>query len=243
MTRQAPKSAPGPAAQRRARLVKGGLLVGLSAAVFAGILALREQLGIEFDPEALRDFVNGLGMWAPLGLIAVVTFRLPLGLPSQVVLIAGGLCFGTRAGTVYGAVGLTCSAVILFSIARLVGRDVIARRVPERLRPMLDAASSNIGAAFLAVGTGYPFGPISAYHSMAGVTGISFLKFVLAVSCGALIRAGTYTYFGSSLITGDIDRILIASGVIGLSALVPLLFPKPRSWVRQLLRPDTRQQS
>ena len=66
-----------------------------------------------------------------------------------------------------------------------------------------------------------------------------FLKFLLAVSCGAPVPAGTYTYFGSSLITGDIDRILVASGVLGLSALIPLLFPKPRSWVLQLLRANS----
>jgi len=239
MNEQEPSRATGWAVQRWPRWLKGIFLLSLSTLLFAGMLALRERLGIKFDPEALCDFVNGLGIWGPLGLIAVVTFRLPLGLPSQVVLIAGGLCFGTVAGTFYGAVGLACSATILFVIARFVGRDVIVRRVPERLRPMLDAASSNIGVAFLAVGTGYPLGPISAYHSLAGVTGMPFLKFILAVSCGAPVRAGTYTYFGSSLITGDIDRILVASGVLGLSALLPLLFSKPRSWVLQLLRANS----
>ena len=234
MTRQGPGGDVAPAARRLGRPRKVGVLLGLSV-VSAGIVALRGQLGIAFDPEALRDFVNGLGFWAPLGLVAVVTFRLPLGLPSQVVLLAGGLCFGTLAGTVYGALGLTLSAIILFAIARLVGRDVIERRIPERMRPLLEAANSNIGAAFLAVGTGYPFGPISAYHTAAGVTGISLLKFVLAVGCGAPVRAGTYTYFGSSLMSGDAGRILTASGILGLSALVPLLFPKPRRWVRQLL--------
>ncbi len=238
MNGQAPHGAASSNSRTRARFLKGGVLLGLSVVVLAGMLALRERLGIQFNPEALRDVVNDLGVWAPLGLIAVVTFRLPLGLPSQVVLIAGGLCFGTLAGTFYGAVGLTCSAAMLFSIARFAGRDVIVRRIPERLRPALDAASSNIGAAFLAVGTGYPIGPISAYHSMAGVTGMAFPKFVLAVSCGALIRAGTYTYLGSSLLAGDLDRILIASGILGLSALLPMLFPKPRAWVRQLLRVD-----
>jgi len=222
-------------AKKRSLFVKAGILLGLSAIVLAGMVALRDLLGVEFNPEALRDTVNDLGIWAPLGMVAITTFRLPLGLPSQVVLIAGGLCFGTLAGTFYGAIGLTCSGAILFAIARVVGRDEIARRIPERLRPALDAAHSNVGAVFLAVGTGYPFGPISAYHSVAGVTGIPFLKFLLAVSVGASIRAGTYTYLGSSLLAGDINRILIASGILALSALVPLLFPKPRAWVRQLL--------
>ncbi len=236
MTQRAPNS--DATAKRRSRLVKGGMLLGLSAVVLTGVIALRELFGVEFDPEALRDVVNDLGVWAPLGMVAVTTFRLPLGLPSQVVLIAGGLCFGTVAGTFYGAVGLTCSAAILFAIARVVGQDVIARRIPERLRPALDAANSNLGAVFLAVGTGYPIGPISAYHSAAGVTGMPFPKFLFALSLGASIRALTYTYLGSSLLAGDIDRILIASGALVFSALVPLLFSKPRAWVRQLLQPD-----
>ncbi len=221
--------------QKHPLLVKAGMLLGLSAIVLAGMVALRDLLGVEFDPEALRDTVNDLGMWAPLGMVVITTFRLPLGLPSQVVLIAGGLCFGTLAGTFYGAVGLTCSGAILFAIARVVGRDEIARRIPERLRPALDAANSNIGAVFLGVGTGYPLGPISASLSLAGATGMPFPKFLIALSMGASIRAGTYTYLGSSLLAGDMESILIASGVLVLSAVLPLLFPKPRAWVRQLL--------
>ena len=83
MTQRAPGTAVDGSAKKRSRLKKSATLLGLSAVVLAAMIALRELLGVEFNPEALRDVVNELGVWAPLGMVAVTTFRLPLGLPSH----------------------------------------------------------------------------------------------------------------------------------------------------------------
>jgi uncharacterized membrane protein YdjX (TVP38/TMEM64 family) len=67
---------------------------------------LRGELGLELDVASLREFAQGLGPAAPILFVGLVAFRAALALPSQVVLIAAGLCFGTGIGTLVGGTGL-----------------------------------------------------------------------------------------------------------------------------------------
>jgi len=216
----------------RNRIVK--LLVA-SVLVIVAFVALRRALGLELDPESLRGAVRGMGIWAPLAYIGIVAFRVPLGLPSQLVLVGGGLVFGTMAGTLYGAVGLLLSALALFVGARWAGRDAVEARVPERLRPILDVASSRVGVIFMAIGTGYPLGPITVYHLIGGVTAMPFPHFAVSVAVGCVIRAAIFTFFGSSLVSGQLERLLQAAAVLLLAVLLPLAFPRPRAWLLQAL--------
>ena len=205
--------------------------------LFASIWLTRSALGIDLDPRSMRDFVADLGPAGPLVYILLVTFRVPLGVPSQLVLIAGGLIFGTAAGTLYGASGLTISAILLFWIARWAGRDAVEARLAGRFSPALDAASHRWGAGFIAVGTAYPFGPISAYHGLSGVTRMAPLTFLATAILGSLGRSFVYTYFGSSLMEGNLNAVVLASGALALAFVAPLLHPRSRRWVRELLRP------
>ncbi len=217
----------------RSRLVKLAVATALVVAVCMG---LRRMLGLEFDPDSLHRAVEGMGVWAPLVYIGVVAFRVPLGLPSQLVLVGGGLVFGTAAGTLYGAIGIVLSALVFFLAARWAGRDALEARLPRRLRPVFEIAASPVGALFMALGTGYPLGPIAMYHLIGGVTGMPLPLFALAVAVGGAIRAATFTFFGSSLLAGEFDPLLRATGVLILSALVPLAFARPRAWLLQAIR-------
>jgi len=213
-------------------------LVAVTAVVallFVGFLTLRREMGIEFSPESLRDAVAGMGIWAPIFYVTLVAFRVPLGMPSQVVLLGGGLVFGAVQGTLYGAVGLVVSAVVLFLGSRWAGRESIEARLPKRLRPLFDVASSPGGVAFIAVGTGYPFGPVSMYHLMAGLTAMSLLAFALAAAAGSIVRSATFTFFGSTLVSGEWGQVLQGVMILSLALVVPLLFRGPRSWLRQAL--------
>ena len=199
------------------------------------MLWLRGESGIELNAESLRDAVGRLGGWAPLVFVLVVAFRVPLGVPSQVVLIGGGLLFGTLAGTLYGTAGLVLSAVVLFAGARWAGQETVVARLPARFQPLLEIASSKAGVIFVAVGTGYPFGPVTMYHIAAGVTRMSLHAFVAAVALGSAVRSLTYTFFGSSAVSGSAEHIVQAVGVFSLALLLPLLFRRPRSWILQAM--------
>jgi uncharacterized membrane protein YdjX (TVP38/TMEM64 family) len=217
---------------RRGHVVAG--VVGVTGLLaFAG---LRHSLGLELDPESMQVAVARMGVWAPLAYVGIVAFRVPLGLPSAVVLIGGGAVFGTAAATVYGATGILASAAFLFFAARVTGRDAIVARMPDRLRPFFELSQTRAGALVLAVGTGYPFGPATMFHLLAGVTGMAFFSFLVAVAGGALVRAGIYTFFGSRLIEGELRGLAVATGVLVAAIVLPLLFPRSRGWLLQALK-------
>jgi len=211
-------------------------LVGLVAASVAVPWMARASLGIELDPAALRAMFDDMGGWGPAAFIGLVTVRMLVGMPSWLVLIAGGICFGPAAGSVYGAAGLTLNAFAVFLIARRAGRAAVETRTPVRLRPLLQVAGSPAGAAFVAAGTAYPIGPMTAYHAFAGVTAMSPLVFTLAVLAGAPVRAASFAYFGHSLLSGETTHVVAGVGLLALVAGGPLLLPGPRRWLRSVLR-------
>jgi len=209
-----------------------------AALVIGAVWIARTALGLELDPESIRSSVSRMGVWAPIAFVVLVALRIPLGLPSQIVLIGGGLAFGTLSGSLYGALGLTVCAVVIFLLARSTGREALERRFPERLRGLFDIAASPLGGLFVALGTGYPIGPISAYHAVSGVTGMGLPVFVPAAAAGSLIRALIFTFFGSSLVSGELDRPLFAVLALSAAALMPLLFARPRAWLQTVFGRD-----
>ena len=213
--------------RRRIRFALGGI------ALIAVFVALRRALGLELEPNSIRESVDRLGVWGPLAYVAIVALRIPLGVPSGIALIGGGLVFGSVEGTLYGAAGLLISAIAVFLGSRYVGREVIESRVPMRLRYLLDLAGSRAGALFIALGTAYPLSPITSFPLVAGVTTMAWPVFALASGTGSLGRAAIYTYFGSRLIDSD-PRQLLGAGALFLAAvLLPLALPAPRAWLFQ----------
>jgi uncharacterized membrane protein YdjX (TVP38/TMEM64 family) len=206
------------------------VLVGAIALIALGRVAAA-RLGIEWNPASVRELVAGLGAWGPVLFVGLLTFRQILLVPSQILLVAGGLCFGVAEGTVYGAAGLVLSGTLLFLLARYVGKEAMLARIPDELKPVLDAAGRRAGPALIALGTGYPVGPLSAYHAGAGLTTISLGVFVAAVAVGGVVRGLVYTYFGSALVGGMGTTLLIAGGLLLLAALLPLASPRARRWI------------
>jgi uncharacterized membrane protein YdjX (TVP38/TMEM64 family) len=210
------------------------LWIALGAlALVAAFVALRRALGIELAPESIRDAVDRLGIWGPVAFVAIVALRVPLGVPSALVLIGGGLVFGSVEGTLYGATGLLISAVVVFLGSRWAGREAVEARVPVRLRYLLDVASSRLGALLVAVGTAYPLSPITSFSLLAGVTSMAPPVFAIATATGSLVRAALYTYFGSRLIEAEPAGLISSGALFAAALLFPLALPAPRAWLLQ----------
>jgi uncharacterized membrane protein YdjX (TVP38/TMEM64 family) len=214
-----------PARQRLARLAVLALLV-------AAVVAARRALGVEWNAEALREAVARLGLWAPFVFVLLVAFRTPLLLPSQVVLLAGGLLFGTAGGTAFGALGIWLSGIMAFALTRWLAGAGIRRRVPAGMQRTLDVAGTRGGAAILALATAWPVGALALYHAAAGLTRMGFPLFLVALGVGSVPRAWTYSYFGSSLVEGRWLHVGLAAGILAL-AVLPLAHPEVRRFLRR----------
>ncbi len=199
----------------------------------------RERLGIELDVDSVRHFANGLGPMAPLLFIFVVAGRSLLWLPSQVVLIAAGLCFGTVVGAIVGGTGLMISGLFLFGVARYAGRDVIEKQLGPRVRGLLQFTSRRTGAVAFALACGYPVSPLSPLHAAAGWTAMPVLSFVVSAFAGGLIRAAIFAYFGNGLADASWSSLAAPLVVFALALGVPLAFPGGRAWLRDIFVPKS----
>ena len=212
------------------------IILGVTGAFFGFAWLARGALGIEWSAESVRETVNGFGWWGPVFFVLLTGFRSFLLVPSQIMLVAAGLCFGAGMGTVYGALGLVVSGCVAFGLARWVGREAVLSNVPENMRWAFSAAGSGAGATVVLVGTGYPVGPITAFHAGAGLTAMAIPIFLLALSAGSVVRAAIYAYFGSAIVDGD-WRILTAGALLLLATAAPLLHPRGRTWLKTRFGP------
>lgn len=197
----------------------------------------RERLGIQLDVESVRAFAKGLGAAGPILFVFIVAGRSFLALPSQIVLIAAGLCFGTIVGTVVGGAGLMLSGLAIFLVARYVGRESVEKRIGPRGRRLLDFASHRSGAATFAIACGYPLIPLSPIQAAVGLTPMRIDVFITAAFVGGSIRASVFAYFGNAFVESSWTGLIYAVGLFTLAVAIPLAFPSGRSWLREAFAP------
>ncbi|MGH9392209.1 MAG: hypothetical protein ACRD1Z_21610, partial [Vicinamibacteria bacterium] len=100
-----------------------GALALAALGVMAGAYVAKKKYGIELSPEALRARFQEFGALAPVVFILALALRPILLLPSWVLLVVGGLLFGTLWGTVWGTLGGTLGGLLAYGLSRLIGRE------------------------------------------------------------------------------------------------------------------------
>jgi len=204
------------------------LALGAVALLGAAGLYLRASLNLQWSVPVVRQMIVDLGFWGPLIYLALFAFRWAFLVPSQVMLVVAGVAFGFPEGVLYGAIGTTMSGVFLFIVVRYLSGDTLRERVPPKVARVLEAAGKRGGALLVAIGTGYPVGPMTAFHLGAGLTAMPLLLFTSAVAAGSLVRAGLYTYLGNSLAEVGLLESWPAFALLGLLCL-PFLIPQVRA--------------
>ena len=208
----------------------------LTAAMIAAIVGIgawtRNHLGIALDAESVRDFAQSLGTAGPILFVFVVAGRAFLALPSQIVLIAAGLCFGTVVGTIVGGAGLMLSGLVLFLVARYAGREFVEKRISARSRRLLDFATYRSGAISFAVACGYPIMPLTPIQTAAGLTPMPIANFITAAFAGGSIRASIFAYFGDTLTDLSWMSLIFVGGLFAIAIAIPFAFPAGRAWLR-----------
>jgi uncharacterized membrane protein YdjX (TVP38/TMEM64 family) len=217
-------SAPRPHPLRRALPI---VLAGLVAAAFVAGGRIRADLGIEWSAEAVRFWVAGLGLQAPLVFVGLVTFRQFLLVPSAVLLTAGGLLFGVGLGAILGGAGIVLSASLLFWLARAMGDEWVRPRLHARFEAF-ERRAETAGPMLIGLMTGHPMGMMTPFHLAAGVSGVSWLAFLAAVLVAGPIRAAAYSFLGANLLEVGSGRFWIASALLVVLALLPLAHPRVR---------------
>lgn len=160
--------------------------------------------------------------------ILQTAFSLP---GAAVFTLAGGFLFGSFVGTLYANVAATAGATLAFLSARYLLRDWVERKFGDRLGPIQEGFAKNASSYLITLRL-IPIFPFFLINLVSGLTRIRPGTYILATAIG--IIPGSFVYANAGRQIGSINslgeiaspRVLGAFALLGLLALVPLLYRK-----------------
>lgn len=202
-------------------MIVGGVLsvVGFSPELREGLHGAWGLL-MSGDPDALRDWMLGFGVWAPVisGLLQVAGAIFPPG-PSFVLAIANAMLFGFFWGGLLTLSTQIVAALACFWLARVIGRPGVARIVRAERLDQMDAFMGRHGRLAVFIGRIVPFINPDLLSYAAGVSSMPAGRFATALAAGAVPSVLFYSFIGASAF--DLaPRILL---LVVLASSLPLL--------------------
>jgi uncharacterized membrane protein YdjX (TVP38/TMEM64 family) len=163
------------------------------------IVALPALLTLAFDisPDDVREWVEGLGLVAPLAFIVISALLTVCLTPGPLLAAASGLLFGAALCTPVSIASATLGAALAFAIARTVGHDAVESLQGRRLARVRgwvgDRGFLSVLYARLAPGI-----PYTLFNYAAGLAPIRPVAFIAGTALGCAPRAYAYTALGGS---------------------------------------------
>jgi uncharacterized membrane protein YdjX (TVP38/TMEM64 family) len=147
--------------------------------------------------EQFKEWVKGLGVWAPVAFILGYIVATLAFLPGAILTAAAGAIFGLLWGTVYVFVGASIGACAAFLVARYVARSWVERKIEGQPKfQAIDRAVVQEGGKIVALLRLTPVVPFNLLNYALGLTKVRLADYALA--CFAMLP-GTflYVYLGS----------------------------------------------
>src|SRR5262249_779569 len=134
------------------------------------------------DQEALKEFIEDAGVYAPLVCIAMNFIQVVIFfIPGEVTQIVSGLAFGTVWGFIYSFIGLVLGSMFNFYIARRLGRPFVEKIVDRNtIRKVDQFMSERKGMTAIALMFLMPGFPKDALcYIVGGITSMNYWTFFL----------------------------------------------------------------
>ncbi len=190
--------------------------------VILGVVMKTTGLGIFFDETWIDKVVRGHGAQGILIFVGVGWGLTSVGLPRQLVAFLGGYAFGFVFGTGLALAATTLGCVTAFMFARLLGRELVARKISERIKRIDDFLSDNPFSMTLLIRL-LPLGSNFLTNLAAGVSSVSPWPFFAGSSLGYIPQMVVFALVGSGIALDPGLRIslsavlFVVSGLIGIS--------------------------
>jgi len=191
------------------------------------------------DLATLDAWFGSLGLWAPIGYVALYALATVAFVPGAIFALAGGALFGPFWGTVWNLLGATLGATLAFVVARYVVGDWIQRKAGGLLKRLIAGVDAE-GWRFVAFVRLVPLFPFNLSNYVLGLTRIPLRHYVIATFFCMVPGAVAYTwlgYAGRGALTGELDTVrygLLALGLLAAIALLPRLVGRmraPVAWI------------
>jgi len=170
--------------------------------------------------EELRAYIGRFAPCSHLTFFLVQLLSVILApIPSNITAAAGGLLFGTWPAFLLTFGAVFSGSLLVFWLARVLGRDFADRLVSRKLSEKYQAVLRAKAPVFLTLAFLFPFFPDDMLCILAGLTDLSLRRFALIV----LLTRPWGLLFASALGGSSLDLPLWVMVPIGLAGLALFL--------------------
>lgn len=185
----------------------------------AAVLGLLGSL----DIQKVTEYIRSLGIWGPLISFALMILQSVVApLPAFVLTFANAAVFGWVWGALLSWSSAMAGAALCYGIAKLYGRDAVARLTSVSAVESVDAFFAKHGKYAILIARLLPFISFDIVSYAAGLTSLGFVPFLVATGIGQLPATIVYSYVGGMLTGGTKAFVTALLIVFALSALVVL---------------------
>ena len=210
----------------RGKIVLLGIIV-LLAAVYFFVEPVNTTMNTVFkmfaggDFTVVKEFVASYGVYAALVSFALMILQsVAAPLPAFLLTFANANLFGWWQGAILSWTSAMAGAAMCFYIARVLGRDVVAKITSKAGVEQIDEFFEKYGKNAILICRLLPFVSFDYVSFAAGLTSMSFGSFMVATGIGQLPDTLIYSYVGSMLTGGAKVMVTGLMILFALSALV-----------------------
>jgi uncharacterized membrane protein YdjX (TVP38/TMEM64 family) len=216
---------------RKRAVIKASLF---AAFIVAAVYIVRSATIKEFlTREALGNFIEAAGFWAPLAFILIYTMGVCFFVPGTLLTALGAAIFGAYWGFLYVWIGAMIGASAAFWIGRTLGREFAASLIGNRLREYDNAIERNGFATVLYLRLVYF--PFTAMNFGMGLTNVRFWDYFFGTGLGIVVGTFIFTFFIGTLkeiwASGNWEqlyslRVFFSVGLFVFSLFIPKIIKK-----------------
>jgi uncharacterized membrane protein YdjX (TVP38/TMEM64 family) len=183
------------------------------------------------DPEQMRRLIGQAGAWGPLVFIGVQVLQVLIApIPGQVAVVVGGYLFGPFWGLVYTLIGATIGSLLVFTLARKLGRPFVERFVSSRQLDRFDSLTKRNGILIFFLIFLLPGFPDDVIAFVAGLTAIPIRTLLVVSLAGRLPGYAVLAMTGNGLTSENLNPVVIA---VTAMLLVLALAVWKRAWFHE----------
>jgi uncharacterized membrane protein YdjX (TVP38/TMEM64 family) len=189
------------------RVMIAAALLGAIAGAAAALLLTGRGLPLIYHlshafsgREALRDYVESWGVWAPAAFMFIQALQVVMApIPGEFTGAVGGFIFGALPNIIYSTVGLTVGSILAFVAARIIGLPLVRLVVRPHTMEKLGFLTERRGAALAFMVFVIPGFPKDILSYLLGLSPMGLLRFIAVCGLGRLPGTAMLSYGGSAL--------------------------------------------
>ena len=181
------------AGTRHALVVAGGVAALVAAGIIVWVVLARTEGGWAYvqahfgSQTAFRNWIHGFGPWAPAVYFFTVAAQVVVApIPGSVLPPVGAAAFGPVSALLLTVGGMLLGSAALFALARWGARPLVVRLVGQNVLDRYGGLVADRGGLWLFLIYLLPLLPDDAVCAVAGLSPISFRRFIILSTLGRL---------------------------------------------------------